>query len=322
MLEVEGLTKYYSFGMIHKRYVKAVDGVSFVIKKGETLGLVGESGCGKTTVSRLILRLVKPTGGKVLFDDVDLFALKREKLRKIRSRMQMIFQDPESSLNPRIKIKNSLIEPLKLRKLPKKEIEQIIPELMEIVELLPEHLNRYPYQLSGGQNQRVILARIIAVNPDFIIADEPTSALDVSVQAQILNMMKDMQKKYDQTYLFISHDLDVVKIIADNVGFMYLGRILEIGKVADIFSNPKHPYTQGLLSAFEATSGLTIKEKSDIIILKGDTPNPIDMPTGCRFHTRCSYMEERCKIEEPEMVEVEEGHFVACHFFNSISSII
>ena len=322
MLEVEGLTKYYSFGMIHKRYVKAVDGVSFVIKKGETLGLVGESGCGKTTVSRLILRLVKPTGGKVLFDDVDLFALKREKLRKIRSRMQMIFQDPESSLNPRIRIKDSLIEPLKLRKLPKKEIEQMIPELMEIVELLPEHLNRYPYQLSGGQNQRVILARIIAVNPDFIIADEPTSALDVSVQAQILNMMKDMQKKYDQTYLFISHDLDVVKIIADSVGFMYLGRILEIGKVSDIFSNPKHPYTQGLLSAFEATSGLTIKEKSDLIILKGDTPNPIDIPTGCRFHTRCPYMEERCKVEEPEMVEVEEGHFVACHFFNSISSII
>jgi len=266
--------------------------------------------------------LVKPTGGKVLFDDVDLFALKREKLRKIRSRMQMIFQDPESSLNPRIRIKDSLIEPLKLRKLPKKEIEQIIPELMEIVELLPEHLNRYPYQLSGGQNQRVILARIIAVNPDFIIADEPTSALDVSVQAQILNMMKDMQKKYDQTYLFISHDLDVVKIIADSVGFMYLGRILEIGKVADIFSNPKHPYTQGLLSAFEATSGLTIKEKSDLIILKGDTPNPINMPTGCRFHTRCPYMEERCKVEEPEMVEVEEGHFVACQFFNSISSII
>jgi peptide/nickel transport system ATP-binding protein/oligopeptide transport system ATP-binding protein len=322
MLEVEGLTKYYSFGMIHKRYVKAVDGVSFVIKKGETLGLVGESGCGKTTVSRLILRLVKPTGGKVLFDGVDLFALKREKLRKTRSRMQMIFQDPESSLNPRIRIKDSLSEPLKLRKLPKKEIEQIIPELMEIVELLPEHLSRYPYQLSGGQNQRVILARIIAVNPDFIIADEPTSALDVSVQAQILNMMKDMQKKYDQTYLFISHDLDVVKIIADNVGFMYLGRILEIGKVADIFSNPKHPYTQGLLSAFEATSGLTIKEKSDIIILKGDTPNPINMPTGCRFHTRCPHMEERCKVDEPEMVEVEEGHFVACHFFNSISSII
>lgn len=322
MLEVEGLTKYYSFGMIHKRYVKAVDGVSFVIKKGETLGLVGESGCGKTTVSRLILRLVKPTGGKVLFDGVDLFALKREKLRKIRSRMQMIFQDPESSLNPRIRIKDSLSEPLKLRKLPKKEIEQIIPELMEIVELLPEHLSRYPYQLSGGQNQRVILARIIAVNPDFIIADEPTSALDVSVQAQILNMMKDMQKKYDQTYLFISHDLDVVKIIADSVGFMYLGRILEIGKVADIFSNPKHPYTQGLLSAFEATSGLTIKEKSDIIILKGDTPNPINMPTGCRFHTRCPHMEERCKVDEPEMVEVEEGHFVACHFFNSISSII
>jgi peptide/nickel transport system ATP-binding protein/oligopeptide transport system ATP-binding protein len=322
MLEVEGLTKYYSFGMIHKRYVKAVDGVSFVIKKGETLGLVGESGCGKTTVSRLILRLVKPTGGKVLFDGVDLFALKREKLRKTRSRMQMIFQDPESSLNPRIRIKDSLSEPLKLRKLPKKEIEQIIPELMEIVELLPEHLSRYPYQLSGGQNQRVILARIIAVNPDFIIADEPTSALDVSVQAQILNMMKDMQKKYDQTYLFISHDLDVVKIIADSVGFMYLGRILEIGKVSDIFSNPKHPYTQGLLSAFEATSGLTMKEKSDIIILKGDTPNPIDMPTGCRFHTRCPHMEERCKVDEPEMVEVEEGHFVACHFFNSISGII
>ena len=315
MLEVEGLTKYYSFGMIHKRYVKAVDGVSLIIKKGETLGLVGESGCGKTTVSRLILRLIKPTGGKVLFDGVDLFALKREELRKIRLRMQMIFQDPESSLNPRMKIKDSISEPLKLRKLPKKEIEQRIPELMEIVELLPEHINRYPYQLSGGQNQRVILARIIAVNPDFIIADEPTSALDVSVQAQILNMMKDLQKKYDQTYLFISHDLDVVKSIADSMGVMYLGRILEIGKVGDIFSNAKHPYTQGLLSASAATVGLTIKEKSDRIILKGDTPNPMDIPSGCRFHQRCSRMEERCKVEEPEMVEVEEGHFVACHFF-------
>ena len=315
MLEVEGLTKYYSFGMIHKRYVKAVDGVSLIIKKGETLGLVGESGCGKTTVSRLILRLIKPTGGKVLFDGVDLFALKREELRKIRSRMQMIFQDPESSLNPRMKIKDSISEPLKLRKLSKKEIEQSILELMEIVELLPEHLNRYPYQLSGGQNQRVILARIIAVNPDFIIADEPTSALDVSVQAQILNMMKDLQKKYDQTYLFISHDLEVVKSIADSVGVMYLGKILEIGKVGDIFSNAKHPYTQGLLSASAATVGLTIKEKSERIILKGDTPNPMDIPTGCRFHPRCSRMEERCKVEEPEMVEVEEGHFVACHFF-------
>ena len=314
MLEVEGLTKYYSFGMIHKRYVKAVDGVSFIIKKGETLGLVGESGCGKTTVSRLILRLIKPTGGTVLFDGVDLFALKREELRKIRSRMQMIFQDPESSLNPRMKIKDSISEPLKLRKLSKKEIEQKIPELMEIVELLPEHLNRYPYQLSGGQNQRVILARIIAVNPDFIIADEPTSALDVSVQAQILNMMKNLQKKYDQTYLFISHDLDVVKSIADSIGVMYLGRILEIGKVGDVFSNAKHPYTQGLLSASAATVGLTIKEKSERIILKGDTPNPMDIPTGCRFHPRCSHMEEKCKVEEPEMVEVEEGHFVACHF--------
>lgn len=315
MLEVEGLTKYYSFGMIHKRYVKAVDGVSLIIKKGETLGLVGESGCGKTTVSRLILRLIKPTGGKVLFDGVDLFTLKREELRKIRSRMQMIFQDPESSLNPRMKIKDSISEPLKLRKLSKKEIEQRILELMEIVELLPEHLNRYPYQLSGGQNQRVILARIIAVNPDFIIADEPTSALDVSVQAQILNMMKDLQKKYDQTYLFISHDLEVVKSIADSVGVMYLGKILEIGKVSDIFSNAKHPYTQGLLSASAATVGLTVKEKSKRIILKGDTPNPMDIPIGCRFHPRCSRMEERCKVEEPEMVEVEEGHFVACHFF-------
>lgn len=315
MLEVEGLTKYYSSGVIHKRYVKAVDGVSLIIKKGETLGLVGESGCGKTTVSRLILRLIKPTGGKVLFDGVDLFALKREELRKIRSRMQMIFQDPESSLNPRMKIKDSISEPLKLRKLPKKEIEQRILELMEIVELLPEHINRYPYQLSGGQNQRVILARIIAVNPDFIIADEPTSALDVSVQAQILNMMKDLQKKYDQTYLFISHDLDVVKSIADSIGVMYLGRILEIGKVGDIFNNAKHPYTQGLLSASAATVGLTIKEKSERIILEGDTPNPMDIPTGCRFHPRCSRMEERCKVEEPEMVEVEEGHFVACHFF-------
>jgi peptide/nickel transport system ATP-binding protein/oligopeptide transport system ATP-binding protein len=307
MLEVARLTKYFSSGLIRKQYLKAVDDVSFKIEKGGTLGLVGESGCGKTTIGRLILRLTKPTGGKVLFDGTDLFALNRRELLAIRPRIQMIFQDPDSSLNPRMKIGTSIAEPLKLHDtIPKAKREQRIRELIETVGLNPEHVNRYPYQLSGGQNQRVVLARILAMNPDLIIADEPTSSLDVSVQAQILNLMKDLQKEFDHTYLFISHDLDVVRIMADRIAVMYLGRLVEIGETQDVYDHAKHPYTQALLSAATMDGG-------GRIVIEGETSSPIDMPTGCRFHTRCPRKRERCTIEEPELVEVGRDHYVACH---------
>lgn len=313
MLEVEGLTKYFLSGMIRKRRVKAVDDVSFRIEKGKTLGLVGESGCGKTTVGRLILRLIKPTGGRVLFDGIDLLSLKKRELRKIRPRMQMIFQDPDSSLDPRMKIGTSIAEPLKVHgTIPKYERSQKIRELIGTVGLNPEHINRYPYQLSGGQNQRVVLARILAMNPDLIIADEPTSSLDVSVQAQILNLMKDLQREFDHTYLFISHDLDVVRIMADQIAVMYLGKLVEIGETRDLFDSARHPYTQALLSAaIRLEPGAGVGRR---IILRGETPDPINVPVGCRFHTRCPRKGERCMIEEPKLVEIGGGHRVACHF--------
>ena len=305
MIEVENLKRYFSTGILRKRHTKAVNGVSFHIKKGETLGLVGESGCGKTTIGKLLLRLIEPTSGKVIFDGIDLLQLGKKELRRIRPRMQMIFQDPDASLNPRMKIGDSIAEPLKLQgDLNKGEIKEKVSELIGTVGLNPEHINRYPYQLSGGQNQRVVLARVLAINPDFIIADEPTSSLDVSVQAQILNLMQDLKREFNLTLLFISHDLEVVRHMSDRIAVMYQGKIVEIGNAKDIFDDARHPYTNTLISP--ASLG-------DQVISDGDMKNVSDYPSGCVFYPRCPFAAESCSKKEPEMVEIGKGHWVLCN---------
>ena len=302
MLEIANLRKYFSSGLLWKQSVKAVDGVSFHIERGETLGLVGESGCGKTTVGRLLLRLIEPTEGKIIFDDIDVLQLKKKELRKLRPRMQMIFQDPDASLNPRMKIGDSIAEPLKLQgHLDSDGIKDKVLDLIETVGLNPEHRNRYPYQLSGGQNQRVVLARVLALNPDFIVADEPTSSLDVSVQAQILNMMQELKKEFNLTVLFISHDLEVVRHISDRIAVMYRGKIVEMGNTKDVLGYGKHPYTNALVSP------VAIEEDA---LLHGDM-KPVNA-SGCVFYPRCPFATEICSKREPEMVEVEKGHWVLC----------
>ena len=315
LVRVVNLKKYFpiSGGLFggKKTFVRAVDDVSFDINKGETIGLVGESGCGKSTVGRAILRLTEPTAGKVFFGAEDILQFERERLRDLRKKMAIIFQDPYSSINPRMQLFDIVAEPLKTHTtLKAAELQDKVFKLLAQVGLGAEHLNRYPHEFSGGQRQRISIARALALNPSLLILDEPTSALDVSVQAQVLNLIADLQHQLDLTYLFISHNLAVVEHVSHRVIIMYLGKIVEMGHTKSFFSNPLHPYSVALLSAIPNPD---IDQPSEPILLKGDVPSPINIPGGCNFQTRCPYAYEACRRDEPHLIEVKKGHFVACH---------
>jgi oligopeptide transport system ATP-binding protein len=325
LLRVEGLKMYFPIlrGVFQRHVgdIKAVDDISFFIRQGETLGLVGESGCGKTTTGRAIIQLYKPTSGHVYFndgeeaDDVDLTTLKGERMRRMRRRMQMIFQDPYASLNPRMTIGKIISEPLEVHNIARgKERRERVEELLQVVGLNPYFINRYPHEFSGGQRQRVGVARSLAVNPSLIICDEPISALDVSIQAQIINLLEELQAEYGLTYLFIAHDLSVVRHISDRVAVMYLGKIMELTTREEVFENPLHPYTQALLSAIPIPDPL-VEEKRRRIILEGDVPSPANPPPGCNFSTRCPRVMDICRQAEPEFKDVGSDHFVACHLY-------
>jgi oligopeptide/dipeptide ABC transporter ATP-binding protein len=292
--------------------IKAVDGVSFDVLRGETLGLVGESGCGKSTTGRAILQLYRPTAGDVFFEDVSLTTLKGERLRQMRRRMQMIFQDPYASLNPRMTVGDIIGEPLLVHNISKgKERRERVQELLKVVGLNPYFVNRYPHEFSGGQRQRIGVARALAVNPDFIICDEPISALDVSIQAQIINLLEDLQAQFDLTYLFIAHDLSVVRHISDRVAVMYLGKIVELTDRKELYDNPLHPYTKALLSAVPIPDPV-VEERRQRIILEGDVPSPASPPAGCNFSTRCPVVMDICHEQDPEFVDVGGNHWAAC----------
>lgn len=320
LLVVDNLKKYFPIkgGIIQREVarVHAVDGVSFAIKKGETLGLVGESGCGKSTAGRVILRLLEPTAGKVHFEGVDVFELDKGEIRSLRRDMQIIFQDPYGSLNPRMTVGNIVGEGLAIHGLAsgaKKESE--VKRLLEVVGLQPHHMRRYPHEFSGGQRQRVGIARALAVNPKFIVCDEPVSALDVSIQAQVINLLEDLQKEFALTYLFIAHNLNVVEHVSNRVAVMYLGKIVEIAERSSIYESPKHPYTQALLSAVPIPDP---EVKRDRILLQGDVPSPINPPTGCHFHPRCPQRMDICDKEEPPLTDLGGGHMGACFLHEEV----
>ncbi|KOO41050.1 ABC transporter ATP-binding protein [Priestia koreensis] len=317
LLQVKGLKKHFPItgGILGKKTgdVKAVDGVSFEVKKGETLGIVGESGCGKSTTGKLLLRLLDPTEGQVIFENQELTTLKNSDVRKVRKEMQMIFQDPFASLNPRHNVEKILEEPLLVHGIGSKaERRKMVHEMLEVVGLSAYHAKRYPHQFSGGQRQRIGIARALMTRPKLIIADEPVSALDVSIQSQVLNLLEDLQNEFQLTYVFISHDLGVVRHISDRVGVMYLGNMVELANSEDIYSRPLHPYTEALLSAVPVPDPEFQREQ---IVLQGDIPSPSNPPTGCAFHTRCGKCMDVCRTTRPEFKEIESGHFVACHLY-------
>jgi oligopeptide transport system ATP-binding protein len=329
LLEVSDLTKYFDIGggmfSRKKSVLKAVDGIGFSINRGETLGLVGESGCGKTTAGRSILRLIEPSGGSAQLTTAieegaprtryDIFHLKKDELRRLRRRMQIVFQDPYGSLNPRMTVGSLLREPLTIHGLaPRSQMQDRVAELLDVVGLNPAHARRYPHEFSGGQRQRIGIARALAVQPDLIVADEPVSALDVSIQAQIVNLLKSLQAQFQLSYLFISHDLRVVRHISDRVAVMYLGKIVEIADKDELYANPRHPYTEALLSAVPVPDPNLTRGR---IILSGDVPNPAAPPPGCPFHPRCPRAEDRCRSEVPALESKNRTHMAACHLANT-----
>ena len=316
VLEVNALKKYFAIkeGLLQRTvgYVRAVDGISFNIKRGTTMGLVGESGCGKTTVGRTIVRLYQPTAGQILLDGTDIAPLSEKEVLPYRSRMQMIFQDPYASLNPRMTVASIVGEPLRYQSMSAKDIDDRVRELVECVGLKEDHLNRYPHEFSGGQRQRIGIARALASKPDFIVCDEPISALDVSIQAQIINMLEELQARFGMTYLFVSHDLSMVRHISKRVAVMYLGHIVEMAPVNELYANMLHPYTKALMSAVPIADP-DAAEKSRRIVLQGDVPQPINPPSGCPFRTRCPYADKGCAEQIPTLTDMGGGHMVACH---------
>jgi oligopeptide transport system ATP-binding protein len=318
LLKVDNLVMHFPIkrGVFQRTvgFVHAVDGVSFEIHQGETLGLVGESGCGKSTTGRTILQLYKPTDGHVYFGETDLTKIKGEELRLLRRKMQMIFQDPYASLNPRMTVEEIVGEPLIVHNLAKgREVRDRVKDLLGLVGLNPAYVDRYPHEFSGGQRQRIGVARALSLNPDLIICDEPISALDVSIQAQVVNLLEDLQEQFNLTYLFIAHDLSMVRHISDRVAVMYLGVIMELAQRVEVYNHPLHPYTQALLSAVPIPDPV-VEEKRQRIILTGDVPSPVNPPSGCRFRTRCPIAAEICAEKRPEFKEWVPGHFAACHF--------